>query len=202
VSSLIGFPDTVDERAARVVAGGVVALTTTSLLTDQPWLLAPVAGGFAARVLTGPKLSPLGRFATKVVVPRLSGPPRPVAGPPKRLAQGMGLAMSTTSLTLALLGRRRAARVVLGALIGASSLEAFAGICVACKIFPFLARAGLVSDEACPDCVNPWARLHHQSHDHRSHDDVAAGNQVGSDGQAGPDDDAALHVHAVGHASG
>jgi hypothetical protein len=150
MTALIGFPDTVDERAARVVAGGVVAITTTSLLTDRPWLLAPVAAGFAARVATGPKLSPLARLATQVVVPRLSGPARPVPGPPKRLAQGMGLTMSVTSL---------AARATLALLVGAAGLEAFAGICLACKLYPFLARVGLVSGDDCPDCVNPWARL-------------------------------------------
>jgi hypothetical protein len=159
MTALIGFPDTVDERAARVVAGGVVAITTTSLLTDRPWLLAPVAAGFAARVATGPKLSPLARLATQVVVPRLSGPARPVPGPPKRLAQGMGLTMSVTSLALARLGRRRAARATLALLVGAAGLEAFAGICLACKLYPFLARVGLVSGDDCPDCVNPWARL-------------------------------------------
>jgi hypothetical protein len=159
MTSLIGFPDTVDERAARVVAGGVVAMTATSLLTDQPWLLAPVATGFAARVLSGPRFSPLGRLATQVIVPRMPGPDRPVAGAPKRLAQGMGLAMSATSLVLAVgLGRRRAARVVAGLLIGAAGLESFAGICLACKLFPLLVRAGLVPASACADCADPWAR--------------------------------------------
>jgi hypothetical protein len=169
MTSLIGFPDTVDERAARVVAGGVVAMTVTSLVTDRPWLLAPVAGGFAARVLTGPKLSPLGRLATQVVVPRLPGPARPVPGPPKRLAQGMGLTMSLSSLVLAGRGRRRAARTVLAMLIGAASLEAFAGICLACKMYPLLARLGLVSEDSCPDCANPWARLDPAAHAHHEH---------------------------------
>jgi hypothetical protein len=159
MTSLIGFPDTVDERAARVVAGGVVALGATSLLTDQPWLLAPLATGFAARVLAGPRFSPLARLATGVIVPRLPGPDRPVAGAPKRLAQGMGLALSLTSLVLAVgLGRRRAARVVLGVLLGAAGLESFAGICLACKLFPLLVRAGVVPESACADCADPWAR--------------------------------------------
>jgi hypothetical protein len=158
--SLIGFPDTVDERAARVVAGGVVVMTTTSLLTDRPWILAPVAGGFAARVLSGPRFSPLGRLATRVIVPRMPGPARPVAGPPKRLAQGLGLAMSSASLLLAVVfGRRRAARVVLSVLIAAAGLESFAGICLACKMFPLLVRAGLVSADSCADCADPWARF-------------------------------------------
>lgn len=155
MASLIGFPDTVDERAARVVAGGVVAMAATALITDRLWLVAPVSYGFAARVLTGPKLSPLGQLATRVVVPRLGGPPRPVSGAPKRLAQGMGLAMSSTALVLGVvLGRRKAARIVLSVLIVAAGLEAFAGVCLACKLYPLLERAGLVSAEDCPDCTD------------------------------------------------
>lgn len=155
MSSVIGFPDTVDERAARTVAGGVVALAATALVSDRLWLTGPLAYGFAARVLTGPKLSPLAQLATRVVVPRLSGPPRTVSGSPKRLAQGMGLSLSATAFLLGVVfDRRKAARVVLTILLGAAGLEAFAGVCLACKIFPLLVRAGLVSEKACRDCAN------------------------------------------------
>lgn len=144
-------------------------MTATSLATDQPWLMAPVAAGFAARVLTGPKLSPLGQLATKVIVPRLPGPSRPVSGAPKRLAQAMGLTMSLASLVLAAVGRRRASRGVRLALLGAAGLEAFAGVCLACKMFPLLVRAGLASGADCPDCANVWTRLPHLRPSHAHH---------------------------------
>lgn len=161
MAGVIGFPETVDERAARTVAGGVVAMVATALLSDRLWLTAPLAYGFAARVLTGPKLSPLGQLATRAVVPRLSGAPRTVSGAPKRLAQGMGLAMSSTAMVLGLvLGRRKAARIVLTILLGAAGLEAFAGICLACKVYPLLVRAGLVSEAACPECTDLWSHHH------------------------------------------
>ena len=64
------------------MVAGVVAITAlVALLTSAYWLLIPLAYGFGARVLTGPTLSPLGRFATDVAAPRL-GPPRYVPGPP------------------------------------------------------------------------------------------------------------------------
>ncbi|MBO0691563.1 MAG: DUF4395 domain-containing protein [Acidimicrobiaceae bacterium] len=176
MSSLIGFPPTVDERAARVVAGGVVAMTATSLASDQPWLMAPVAAGFAARVLTGPRLSPLGRFATRVVVPRLPGPARPVSGAPKRLAQAMGLTMSVASLALAAGGRRRASRAVRFGLVGAAGLEAFAGLCLACKMFPLLVRVGLASEPDCPECTNVWRRLSRRAPAHADHTPFSAGD--------------------------
>jgi hypothetical protein len=157
---ILGFPDTVDERAARTVAAGVVTIGATALATDQLWLAVPLAAGFAARVATGPRLSPLGLLATKVIVPRLSGPPRPVSGAPKRLAQAMGLTLSITAVVLGpVLGRRRAARAVLGMLVGAAGLEAAAGICLACRLYPVLVRAGLVPEASCSECADISDRL-------------------------------------------
>lgn len=154
MATLIGFPDTVDERAARTVAAGVVAMTATALVSDRLWLAAPIAYGFAARVLTGPTLSPLGQLATRVVVPRLGGEPRIVSGSPKRLAQGMGLGLSGSAFVLGVvLRQRRAAHITLTGLLAAASLEAFAGICLACKLFPYLVRVGIVSERTCPECA-------------------------------------------------
>ena len=73
---MFGFPNPVNEKAARVVAG-VVALTgVLILLTGARWLLAPLAYGFWARVLTGPTLSPLGQLVTRVITPRLDAEPK------------------------------------------------------------------------------------------------------------------------------
>jgi hypothetical protein len=155
VSSLFGFPHPVNENSARVVAGGVVTLAAATILLDKPAVLVPLTYGFAARVLTGPKLSPLGQLATRVVTPRIKRPATFSAGPPKRLAQGMGLTMSGTAMVLNYgFGRKKAAYAVLGGLIGAASLEAFFGICLACKMFPALVKLGLVSESACEECAN------------------------------------------------
>lgn len=158
-SDLFSFPDPVNEVSARVVAGGVVTMATAAVALDQPWLLVPLTYGFAARVATGPTLSPLGQLATKVVTPRLGVAERFVPGPPKRLAQGIGLLLTATASALCFgLGRRRAAYRVLTVLIGAASLEAFFGVCLACRMFPFLVRAGIVAEAACEECANIWTR--------------------------------------------
>jgi hypothetical protein len=155
MSSLFGFPHPVNENSARVVAGGVVTMAAATILLDKPALLVPLTYGFAARVLTGPKLSPLGQLATRVITPRIKRPATFSAGPPKRLAQGMGLTMSGTALVLNYgFGRKKAAYAVLGGLIGAASLEAFFGICLACKMFPALVKLGLVPESACEECAN------------------------------------------------
>jgi len=157
---LFGFPNPVNETSARLVASGVVAMAATTVALDQPWLLVPLTYGFAARVATGPKLSPLGLFVTKVITPRLKIEHRFSPGPPKRLAQGMGLLM-TGSASLAHFGfrRKRLAYSLLAALMVAAGLEAGLGICLACKAFPFLMRIGIIPQSVCEECADISDRL-------------------------------------------
>jgi hypothetical protein len=150
---LIGFPDPVNETSARVVASGVVAMSAATILLDQPVLLAPLTYGFAARVLTGPKLSPLGRLATQVITPRLQVEHRYVPGPPKRLAQGVGLVFTSLASSLVATGRKRAGYRVLSLLLVAAALEAVFGFCLVCKAFPLLMKTGLVPEETCRRCA-------------------------------------------------
>ena len=91
---LFSFPNPVNEVSARLVVGGVVLLSLITIVLDQPWLTAVIAYGFIARVLTGPTLSPLGQLVTRVITPRLPVAARPVPGPPKRFAQGIGAVFS------------------------------------------------------------------------------------------------------------
>ncbi len=157
--ALFGFPNPVNEVSARLVAGGVVVLCALTLLLDQPWLMIPLGYGFFARVLTGPKLSPLGQLVTRVVTPRLPVEPKLVAGPPKRFAQGMGATMSALALGLHFgLGAAGAADVFVSMILFAASLESAFGFCLGCKIFGLLMRAGLVPAEVCADCSDIWSR--------------------------------------------
>jgi hypothetical protein len=156
--SIIGFPRTVNDKAARAVAAGVVAFAIVTAATGWFWLTIPLAYGFWARVLTGPRLSPLGQLATRVIAPRL-GAPKTVPGPPKRFAQAMGVAMSTAALVLGLvLGLETAATAVLLVLVAAASLEAFAGVCLGCEVFRLGMRAGIVPDTVCVECADIWSR--------------------------------------------
>ena len=159
VERLFAFPNPVNEKAARVVAGVVLVTTIVIIATGAYWLLIPLAYGFWARVLTGPTLSPLGALAQRVIAPRL-GPSKPVPGPPKRFAQGMGAAFSTTALILALpLGDHTAANVVLVLLVIAAGLESIFAYCLGCKVFALLMRAGLVPEAVCAECADISLRL-------------------------------------------
>jgi len=153
MARLFAFPDPVNEISARLVAAGVVTIAVATIALDQPWLTLVLAYGFVARVLTGPTLSPLGQLVTRVITPRLQLAPRWTPGPPKRFAQGMGAAFSITAAVLALgFDARGAAYVVLALLIGAASLEAFAGFCLGCRIFALLMKAGVIPETVCERC--------------------------------------------------
>ncbi len=153
------FPDPVNEVSARLVAAGVVVMSLCAIAFDQPWLLAVIAYGFVARVLSGPTLSPLGQLVTRAVTPRLPIAPRPVPGPPKRFAQGMGVVFSVSAAVLALgFGLRGSAYVVLGVLVVAASLEAVAGVCLGCKVFALLMRVGVVPESVCVECADVSSR--------------------------------------------
>jgi Domain of unknown function (DUF4395) len=156
VGALFSFPDPVNEVSARLVAAGVVVMCLLTIACNLKWATAVIAYGFVARLLTGPTLSPLGQLMTRVVTPRLPLAARPVAGPPKRFAQGTGVAFSVTALVLTILGFWGAAQIVLGLLATAALLESAFGLCLGCKAFAVLMRLGVVPEEVCERCNNIW----------------------------------------------
>ena len=150
---MFSFPNPVNDNAARTVATGVVLMCVVTIAFDQPWILIPLTYGFWARVLTGPRLSPLGQLATRVVAPRLPGEPKLVPGPPKRFAQAVGVLFSTTALVLWYgFGQHTASYVVVGLLTAAAFLEAAFGLCLGCKAFAVLMRIGVVPESVCLEC--------------------------------------------------
>jgi hypothetical protein len=155
---VLSFPRVINEKAARTVAA-VVALTgAIALLTGAHWLLIPLAYGFWARVLAGPRFSPLAQLATKVVAPRL-GPPHDVAGPPKRFAQGMGAGMTTLGVLALAVGWGTLAGVLLALLVAAATLESAFALCIGCQIFAGLMRAGILPETVCLECADISRRL-------------------------------------------
>jgi Domain of unknown function (DUF4395) len=152
-TGLFDFPDPVNEVSARLVAVGVVLMSLLILVFGQTWLIAVLAYGFVARVLTGPTLSPLGTFVTTVVTPRLPIEPRPTPGPPKRFAQGIGATLSVAAAIAHFgFGETTVALVLVGGILLAASLEGFAGYCLGCKIFGALMRAGVIPESVCEAC--------------------------------------------------
>jgi hypothetical protein len=155
---MFSFPNPVNEKAARVVAGAVVVIAVAAIATGWRWLLIVLAVGFALRVLAGPRFSPLGLLATKVIVPRL-GPPKLVPGPPKRFAQAMGLTFSlAAALLVYVFDATTAAWVLTGLLAVAALLESALALCLGCQVFSLLMRVGLVPEHVCEECADIWRR--------------------------------------------
>jgi Domain of unknown function (DUF4395) len=157
MSRIFSFPNPVNELAARVVAGLVVATAVIALVFQLPALSIVLAVGFALRVGWGPRFDPFGLLATKVIAPRL-GEPRLTSGPPKRFAQAIGLAFSSVAAVLFfVVDAPTAGYAVLGALTAAATLESAFGFCLGCKAFALLMRIGVIPQEVCESCNNIWA---------------------------------------------
>ena len=151
-SRLFGFPNPVNETSARLVAAGAVAQGVAFLVFRQWWLLLPLAYGFLARVLGGPRYSPLGQFVTRVVTPRLRIQHQYVAGPPKRFAQGVGLVFSGGALVAWAAGAPAVSYGLIAGLVVAATLESAFAFCLGCMVFNRLMRWGVIPADVCADC--------------------------------------------------
>ena len=129
------------------------------LVTRWPVLLVTLAVGFVLRVLTGPRLSPLALLVTRVVVPRLDVEPRWVPGPPKRFAQGVGATLTVGALVAWLVGAAGLEAALVGLVVVAATLESVLAICLGCRIFALLMRAGIIPPEVCLACSDLSGRL-------------------------------------------
>jgi hypothetical protein len=141
--------------AARIVAAGVAVLCVAILVTGWTWLVALLVYGFVARVAAGPTFSPLALLATRVIVPALPVDARPVPGPPKRFAQGIGATLSVSAAVAHFgFGATGVAQLLVGAIAVAATLESAFGFCLGCAIFNRLMRLGVIPDRVCAECAN------------------------------------------------
>jgi hypothetical protein len=155
---LFSFPNPVNETSARLVAGSVAVLAVLTVAFQQGWLIPVLAYGFLARALTGPKLSPLGLLATRVVTPRLHVRHRYAPGPAKRFAQTIGAVFTlTATLLYYAAGLHTAAFGLVGVIALFASLEAAFGLCVGCRAFYLGMRLGLVPPAVCENCARVLA---------------------------------------------
>src|ERR1700712_3960413 len=148
---LLQFPNPVNEYAARSVAGMVVLLAIATLVFQSPWLLWALALGFVARVASGPRFSPFGQLATRVIAPRI-GPAKLVPGPPERFAQAIGATLSVAAVVAYVLGASTLSWVLVGLIIVAALLESVFGLCLGCMIFGRLQAIGLIPASVCEAC--------------------------------------------------
>lgn len=160
VRTLLSFPDPVNETSARLVAAGVVAQAVVFVALREWWVLVPLTFGFLARVATGPTLSPLGQFVTRVATPAVEARrrrrdpafhSRQVPGPPKRFAQAIGLGFTASASLAWALGAPVVAVVLIGLLAVAATLESVFAICLGCIAYSAI--------WGCADCDDISDRL-------------------------------------------
>lgn len=152
-STLFTFPNPVNDHAARSVAAMVVVLTAVTLLLRSEWLLIALAAGFLLRVASGPRFSPFGQLATRVVAPRL-GTPRWVPGPPKRFAQAIGATLSVGAVAAFYAGAPTLSWILVALITTAAVLESVLGFCLGCAVFGRLQAAGLIPASVCEACLD------------------------------------------------
>ena len=160
INNFFSFPELINEISARFVALGVVILSLpilVLLINNSSYayiLLGCLIYGFLARVTSGPKISPLALFVTKILVPKLNRRENLVPGPPKRFAQAIGLFFSIFTTIFFIIGLNFIALTLMSTLIIFASLESFLGFCAGCKVFKFLMFVGLIPSNTCEKCAN------------------------------------------------
>ena len=160
LTNFFSFPELINEVSARLVAIGVLAFSSVVLylLIDNNnyvlIFLSILIYGFLARVSSGPKISPLALFVTKLLVPRLNFKEKLVPGPPKRFAQGIGLIFSLSTAITFLINLNSISIILISTLILFAALEAFIGFCAGCKVFKLLMNIGLIPNDVCEKCSN------------------------------------------------
>lgn len=149
--SIFSFPERVNERAARLVAGAVVLLSLTALVTHAVWLPAVLAIGFGLRVGWGPRFSPLAKAAVGLAG-RL-GSPVLVPGRPKRFAQGIGLVVTTFAAITRVTELHLVSDALLATLAVFATLESVFAFCFGCWIFGRLQGLGWIAADHCEVCA-------------------------------------------------
>ncbi|MGM0376343.1 MAG: DUF4395 domain-containing protein, partial [Bacteroidota bacterium] len=109
------------------------------LLTSNIYLMIFLAADFLLRAIDRPKLSPLA-ITAKGMAETFSFRREMINAGPKLFAARIGLLFSVAIVVLTLTGSVTASFVLAGVLGLFSFLESAFGLCVACKVYPFVYR--------------------------------------------------------------
>lgn len=120
-----------------------LALDAATIALAQS-LLAVVWVSFLWGTLFGNTKHPFGILYKTVVRPRLKAPKELEDSRPPRFAQLVGLFVTSIGFVLAALSVPFGIAIAAGALIAASTLQAYFGFCLGCQIYLGLRRAGII----------------------------------------------------------
>ena len=126
----------IDERAARLLAGFVVAGVAIAWIVPAGWsavLLVALGLDFLARAVSRPSWSLLARVSRRVLGALGIGP-RMVDAGPKRFAARIGLGFCIALVVAVSAGLDPVRTWLSAALAGCAALEAVFGFCVGCHL--------------------------------------------------------------------
>lgn len=129
----------INEKVARLNGAFTVLLLLIFGFTGQWFILAFLAADFLTRSGNLSRYSPVG-FSSRKIVKILSLEELLINAGPKLFAARIGLVFSVIILLAFVTGMHLTALVFSSVLGVFSFLEAAFGICVACKIYPFIFR--------------------------------------------------------------
>lgn len=124
----------IDERAVRLTAFCVFLVMSVFAATGWWPLTAFVAADILVRALGKGKYSSLSG-CSRFVLRWNKTPKTLVDAAPKRFAAGIGLALSLLAMSFCLGGFAIAARATAAVMMVCAALEAFAGICIGCRVY-------------------------------------------------------------------
>jgi len=119
----------INEKAARIGAGLVLACALAGLMGRCPWVFLYLAVDFFVRGLLSVSGSPIS-VVSRTAARRFGLTPRLANAGPKIFAARLGLLCSTAATVLYLLEMSTAGDVVAGMLCVCAALEAFFGLCL------------------------------------------------------------------------
>ena len=152
LKEIFSFPETINEYAARTVAGFIVIMALTFLYSHNIYLLIFMVYGFLARVVAGPSLSPIALLVTKIIIPQMGNPYAECPGPPKRFAQFVGLIFTSSSFYFIISGESTIAYLFIGILAIFAFLESIMGFCAGCWFFKQMMKWGWIPQRVCEKC--------------------------------------------------
>ncbi|HEY0638537.1 MAG TPA: DUF4395 domain-containing protein [Pseudonocardiaceae bacterium] len=127
-----------DPRGPRFAAWVTTAVLAGILLTGSVWLAAAQAAAFALGAFAGLRYSPYAAVFRVLVAPRLRRPTWLEPAAPVRFSQAVGFAFTLVATLAFASGLPVVGQVATGFALAAAALNAVAGVCLACLLFPRL----------------------------------------------------------------
>ncbi|MBI1781152.1 MAG: DUF4395 domain-containing protein [Sphingobacteriales bacterium] len=135
---------TLNGNKVRIVAFMVAVTGIIYLISGNIITIIILVIDFAIRAFGFRQYSPFRFIAGKINNGLFNGSRKPVYAPPKTFAARIGLLFSTAILILHLTGWLLAAGILASVLISFALLESIGNICVACYMYSFMHKSGVL----------------------------------------------------------